>query len=254
MSRDTNDVGGGGDGGDEAGRKNDTSALARRSFQITGSARIRPLLSSIRRGSRRSAADTSRRGGDDSNGDREPHAALVREICSQLHHRLTVIAHTQTAEEVKEVSVQLLVALEKFRAEGIARNASAKSARVSVSGPDVPEEVAAVPGEGVSPRPKSTFDKAMNGRMAVLVERNDQESVAQVTVTTATRRRPFLLSFVTLHLVFCTSARGRWLASTRCGTTCCLGPPTTTVRAQQRTLTHTHAHTHTNTPWTNIPL
>ena len=178
MSHDMNDVGGGGAGGDASGCKNETHPVIGISLKITGSAKILPLFSALRRQSRGSAADL-RAGADDPSGDREPHAALVRRICTQLHTRFAVIARTQTAEEVTEAGVQLVVALEKFRVEGIARGASAKSVRGNVAGPD-----AALPSAGASQRLKSAFDMAMDDRMAVLVERNDQESVAKVTTAT----------------------------------------------------------------------
>ena len=169
--------------------------------------KVMPMLSLVRRSSGVGHGDVDGRGGggggdDDlsvggrasAHGDRDPHAVMVREICKNLHSRFVVIAQTQTTEEVKEAGVQMVVALEKFRVKtsdrligGDAANASSGAAGETMD-PDAAHvnarpsgSVAAGPGVSplIVPR-QSTFDRAMNSRMAELVERNDQEDIVKV--------------------------------------------------------------------------
>jgi hypothetical protein len=133
-------------------------------------------------------------------GDREPHAALVREICTDVYKRLAVIARTQNAQDVKEAGVVLTVALDSFR--GVRRSGSlVNSAKLPGAGTGVPrmsmgmerEELgnannkeAEIDLDVADRKPiehRTSFDRAMHTRMADLVERNDHASVARVRAT-----------------------------------------------------------------------
>ena len=135
----------------------------------------------------------------------EPHSVLLREIFRELHTRSLELSRMMSESDVKELGVQLVVTMEKFRSAlgpptedvfevgvGTGRKGSVvTSSEVNVSnvnnngkrrhssnGRVAPmDEVAAATG-GTGGRPPqqrhvSEFDHAMNVRMADLAERND---------------------------------------------------------------------------------
>ena len=121
----------------------------------------------------------SRQGSKD-DVDNEPQIIAVKKLCKTLCERFIDIARPRTEEEVDEIGMRLLVALENFRtkAESVEQGRVGGSV-VGRSNRVVPERVSdTLAGAAVatarSPRHiRNSFDYAVNHRLGSVVERHD---------------------------------------------------------------------------------